>query len=155
MGYGGPKLYTLSPHHSRSSVVVQVFKIQTRSPLHTIYGSSVALAFALELETLVASRVPRMGRPAASTANKRFAVAMAQLVTRVTDDPQDTVPRCGTCSIYALVEIVRPSILRTFESGPRDGVSEVEFNKSLQVGSDNFHAIVLCRYFCCLSIWTN
>jgi hypothetical protein len=74
-----------------------------------------------------------MGRPTASAYNKQFAVAMACLVTAETDNPNDTVARCGPYSIFALVKQVCPSIVRDTDSGPRDGLSEVELNKALQV----------------------
>ncbi len=74
-----------------------------------------------------------MGRPAASEANKNFAVAVAHLVTQRTDDPSDTIARCGKCSIFALLKIFSPAIVRDQDTGPRDGISEVELNKALQV----------------------
>ena len=82
-----------------------------------------------------------MGRPAASEANKIFAVDISKLVTRSTEKAQDTIARCGTCSIYALVKLIRPQVLREFEKGPRDGISEVEFNKTLQVQRNLFNVM--------------
>ena len=82
-----------------------------------------------------------MGRPAASEANKIFAVDISKLVTRSTEKAQDTIARCGTCSIYALVKLIRPQVLREYEKGPRDGISEVEFNKTLQVQRNSIHAM--------------
>ena len=73
-----------------------------------------------------------MGRPAASLHNKRFALGVASLVTIATDDSKDTVARCGTCSIFALVNRVCPAIIRG-NDGPRDGLTEMELNKALQV----------------------
>ena len=74
-----------------------------------------------------------MGRPAASGENKQFAVALAHLVTHRTDNPSDTIARRGKCSIFALLKIFYPSIVRDNDKGPRDGISEVELNKALQV----------------------
>jgi hypothetical protein len=74
-----------------------------------------------------------MGRPAASLHSKRFALDMASLVTVATENPNDTIARCGPCSIFALVKQVYPAIVREFDSGPRDGLSEIELNKALQV----------------------
>jgi hypothetical protein len=73
-----------------------------------------------------------MGRPTASVRNKQIAVAMAALVTAETDNPDDTVARCGPYSIFALVKQACPAIVRETNSGPRDGLSEVELNKALQ-----------------------
>jgi hypothetical protein len=55
------------------------------------------------------------------------------MLTRQTDNPSDTIARCGKCSIFALLTILSPSIIRENNSGPRDGISEVELNKALQV----------------------
>ncbi len=76
-----------------------------------------------------------MGRPAASAANRQFAVEFARLVTRRTDCHTSTIARCGVCSIYCLLKMVRPSIIRDANKGPREGISEVEFNKALQVSN--------------------
>ncbi len=74
-----------------------------------------------------------MGRPAASTVNKKFAVSIALMVTRQTDNANDTIARSGQCSIFALLKILSPTIIRENNEGPRDGISEIEFNKALQV----------------------
>ena len=58
---------------------------------------------------------------------------MACLVTAETDNPNDTVARCGPYSIFALMKQACPAIVRDAASGPRDGLSEVELNKALQV----------------------
>ncbi len=76
-----------------------------------------------------------MGRPAASKANKIFAVALAHLLTHHTDNPSDTIARCGKCSVFALLKLISPAIVRDNDTGPRDGISEVELNKALQVCS--------------------
>ena len=75
-----------------------------------------------------------MGRPTASNANRMFSVALAQLVTVATKDHMDTIARSGVCSIYHFMRRVFPRIVRDYNSGPRDGISEVELNKALQVG---------------------
>ncbi len=74
-----------------------------------------------------------MGRPAASEVNKNLAVAIALTVTRKTINTHDTIARCGKCSIFTLFKLLSPGIIRENNSGPRDGISEVEFNKALQV----------------------
>ena len=74
-----------------------------------------------------------MGRPVASISNRRFAVALANLLTRSTGCPHNAIARSGKCSIFSLLRVIRPSIVRDSDTGPRDGISEVEFNKALQV----------------------
>ena len=74
-----------------------------------------------------------MGRPAASEANRGLAVRFANLLTRRTDNPYSTIARCGPCSIYGLLKSAIPTVVRDTNAGPRDGISEVEFNKVLQV----------------------
>ena len=74
-----------------------------------------------------------MGRPAVSPANKKIAVSIALMVTRKTDNPSDTIARSGKCSIFTLLKILSPSIIRENKEGPRDGITEIEFNKALQV----------------------
>jgi hypothetical protein len=81
---------------------------------------------------------PHMGRPAVSTANKRLAVSIALMLTRQTDNPSDTIARCGKCSIFALLKVLSPTIIRENNSGPRDGISEVELNKALQVCKETY-----------------
>jgi hypothetical protein len=56
---------------------------------------------------------------------------MARILTRFTGDADDIVARCGVCGLYSAVEEVITQIVR---AGARDGVSEVELNKVLQVG---------------------
>jgi hypothetical protein len=77
--------------------------------------------------------VTGMGRPAASEENRKLAVAMALTVTRRSISSHDTIARCGKCSIFALFKLLSPGNVRDSNSGPRDGISEVEFNKALQV----------------------
>ncbi len=74
-----------------------------------------------------------MVRPAASDINKAVALTFAPSVTQITQDPADTVARCGRCSLYSALRDVYPQTVRDGLSGVRDGVSEMEFNKTLQV----------------------
>ena len=74
-----------------------------------------------------------MGRPTASKLNKEFAVAFAQTVTCNTGNGGDIVARCGDCSVFALLCATCPDIVRNNKSIPRDGITEVEMNKVLQV----------------------
>jgi hypothetical protein len=74
-----------------------------------------------------------MGRPAASDANKRLAVEFANLVTVRKEVASSTIARCGRYSIYAIFRSIIPNVARDMDKGPRDGISEVEFNKVLQV----------------------
>ena len=74
-----------------------------------------------------------MGRPTASLLNRHLAIAIAKIVTAETDCPSDTVARCGPCSIFAVVKHACPAIVRELDYGARDGISEVELNKALQV----------------------
>ena len=71
-----------------------------------------------------------MGRPTASDTNRRAALALARVLTRLTGNADDVVARCGECGLYSAVGEVFPQIVR---AGARDGVSEVELNKTLQV----------------------
>jgi hypothetical protein len=61
-------------------------------------------------------------------------LALARILTRFTGDAYDIVARCGVCGVYSAVGEVFPRIVR---AGARDGVSEVELNKVLQVGPLN------------------
>ena len=76
--------------------------------------------------------VQKMGRPSASDTNRQFAVHFARLVTRQSEF-ESMIARCGVCSIYDLLKKLRPGLVRDPDQGPRDGLSEVEFNKALQV----------------------
>ncbi len=71
-----------------------------------------------------------MGRPAASDTHRKAALALARILTRLTGDADDIVARCGECELYSAVQEVFPQIVR---AGARDGISEVERNKVLQV----------------------
>ena len=72
-----------------------------------------------------------MGRPTASDTNRRAALALARMLTRLTGDADDIVARCGECGLHSAVQEVFPQIVR---ARARDGISEVELNKVLQVG---------------------
>ena len=74
-----------------------------------------------------------MVRPAASDINKSIALTFATSITQITHDTADIVARCGRCGIFSALSDVYPHIVRDGLSGVRDGVSEVEFNKTLQV----------------------
>ncbi len=74
-----------------------------------------------------------MGRPCASQQNKMAALAFANIVTMHSSDPHDLLARCGRCSLFATLQEMFPHIIREAEGGDRDGISEVEFNKMLQV----------------------
>lgn len=75
----------------------------------------------------------QMGRPAASETNKALALEFARLVTEKTDNPNDIIARSGSLSMYSALVATCPSIIRRDNTGPRDGISEAEFNKVLQV----------------------
>jgi hypothetical protein len=72
----------------------------------------------------------RTGRPTASDTNRRVALALARILTRLTGNVDDVVARCGKCGMYSVVEEVFPQIVR---AGARNGISEVELNKALEV----------------------
>lgn len=72
-----------------------------------------------------------MGRPTVSAHNKRIAVAIAEMVTVKTDDPEHRIARSGVCSIFALLRAACPELIRERDFGPRDGISEAELNKAL------------------------
>jgi hypothetical protein len=74
-----------------------------------------------------------MGRPSASQENKMLALAFANIVTRHSTNPDDMIARCGRCSLFATLQQMIPGMIRDGECGDRDGISEVEFNKLLQV----------------------
>jgi hypothetical protein len=71
-----------------------------------------------------------MGRPTASDTNRRAGLALVRALTRLTADALDIVARCGGCGLYSAVGELLPQIVR---AGARDGISEVELNKTLQV----------------------
>jgi hypothetical protein len=60
-------------------------------------------------------------------------LAFATSVTRITRDTVDTVARNGHCGLFSALKDVYPQTVRDDISGVRDGVSEMEFNKTLQV----------------------
>ena len=74
-----------------------------------------------------------MVRPVASELNRLIALAFAASVTQITRDTIDTVARNGHCGLFSALRDVYPKAVRDELSGVRDGVSEMEFNKTLQV----------------------
>ena len=74
-----------------------------------------------------------MVRPVASDVNKAIALTFAASVTQITRDTVDTVARNGHCGLFSALKDVYPQTVRDEISGVRDGVSEMEFNKTLQV----------------------
>ena len=74
-----------------------------------------------------------MVRPVASELNRAIALAFAASVTQITRDTVDTVARNGRCGLFSALKDVYPQIARDELSRVRDGVSEMEFNKTLQV----------------------
>ena len=94
-----------------------------------------------------------MGRPVASLRNKRLAAMFASLVSVQTNKASDIVARCGPCSLYEMFKQCCPMLCRDKRSGPRDGISQAEFNKVLQVhlnliGYDmmDLYFVILCKY---------
>ena len=77
--------------------------------------------------------VGQMVRPTASAINKSIAFTFAASITQITQNAKDVVARCGRCGLFSALSDVYPHIVRDGLSGVRDGVSEVEFNKTLQV----------------------
>ena len=71
-----------------------------------------------------------MGRPTASQTNRGVALAFAQMVSEKSEDPNDIIARSGSFSMYAALQATCPFAVR---SGRREGITEVEFNKVLQV----------------------
>ncbi len=74
-----------------------------------------------------------MVRPAASDLNKSIALTFAVSITQITQDESNIVARCGRCGLFSALSDVYPHIVRDGLSGIRDGISEAEFNKTLQV----------------------
>jgi hypothetical protein len=74
-----------------------------------------------------------MVRPIASDKNKAIALTFAASVTQFTHDTEDTVARCGRCGLFSALRKVYPQSVRDEHSGARDGISEMELNKTLQV----------------------
>jgi hypothetical protein len=74
-----------------------------------------------------------MVRPVASDTNKAIALTFAASVTQVTQDTDDTVARNGCCGLFSALRDVYPQTVRDELSAVRDGISEMEFNKTLQV----------------------
>jgi hypothetical protein len=74
-----------------------------------------------------------MVRPVASDVNKAVALTFAASVTQITEDTADIIARCGRCGLFSALKEVYPQTVRDELSGVRDGISEMEFNKTLQV----------------------
>ena len=77
-----------------------------------------------------------MGRPSASTENKTIAIEFAKAVTRYTGDQKDLLARCGRCSLFSSLQEMFPQVVRNAtksQNFAQDGLTEVEFNKLLQV----------------------
>lgn len=78
-----------------------------------------------------------MGRPTASSSNKSIALSFAQIITSKTKSMDDILARCGQCSIFSMLRKALPQIVREGQLDNRDGISEVEFNKLLQVAKQS------------------
>ena len=87
-------------------------------------------------------RFQSMGRPSASPENKTIALEFAKLVTRKTSNSNDLLARCGRCSLFSALQEMFPQIVRDGTRLARDGLTEVEFNKLLQVQAS---LIAMCR----------
>ena len=68
-----------------------------------------------------------------SESNRSAALALAQVITRKSDIPEDSIARRGSCSIFSVLLATCPPIIQNGNSRDRKGVSEIEFNKLLQV----------------------
>ncbi len=75
----------------------------------------------------------RMVRPTPSDTNKRVALAFAKAVTRTTNKIFDMVARRGPSSLFSALKEIYPEVVYCGPPYPRDGVSEMVFNKTLQV----------------------
>ena len=62
-----------------------------------------------------------------------MALAYAKSVTIQTGDPDDLLPRSGNCSLFCILQEMHPQIVRNGFDGQRNGISEVELDKSLEV----------------------
>jgi hypothetical protein len=74
-----------------------------------------------------------MVRPTPSDINKRVALAFARAVTQTTNKNVDMVPRSGTRSLFSALKETFPEVVYCGPPYPRDGISEIVFNKTLQV----------------------
>ena len=86
-----------------------------------------------------------MVRPTGSPSNRQIALEFARLATRSTGDDEDMVARCGRCSLFSALQEMFPAVVRDKSGGDHDGVSQIEFNKTLQVRSQS------CCHACMLS----
>ena len=118
--------------------------IRFRQKLKKSAWKSTLLWFANNGQTCCALQI--MGRPVASHSNKMLAVAFANLLTRSTGCAHSFIARSGKCSLFSLLRMLRPSIVRDSDTGPRDGITEVEFNKALQVLNSSFKVISWPKY---------
>ena len=105
--------------------VLSVFFLGTYLPIAYFFGLTCSI------------ENHKMGRPCASQQNKMAALAFAKIITKQTMDHQDLLARCGRCSLFATLQEMYPHIIREADAGDRDGISEVEFNKILQVKCDS------------------
>jgi hypothetical protein len=67
-------------------------------------------------------------------------------------DQNDLLARCGRCSLFATIQEMYPHIIREADTGDRDGISEVEFNKILQVkcsSAPTSHTMDACGTLSC------
>ena len=62
-----------------------------------------------------------------------IALTFAKAITRHTGDAEDLIARCGRCCLFSTLQEMFPLATRSGPDGHKDGVSEVEFNKLLQV----------------------
>ena len=74
-----------------------------------------------------------MGRPTGSPTNRHIALEFSRIVTRPTGNEDDLLARCGQCSLFSTLQEMFPCTIRDGTGGERDGLSESEFNKLLQV----------------------
>ncbi len=74
-----------------------------------------------------------MVRPVGSDVNKAISLYFAASITKFTDNYADIVARCGRCGLFSALSSIYPQTVRDGYFGSRDGISEMEFNKILQV----------------------
>jgi hypothetical protein len=74
-----------------------------------------------------------MVRPTPSETNKKVALAFARAVTLTTNKKKDEVARSGPSSIFSALVDIYPQAVYCGPSSRRDGISEMVFNKTLQV----------------------
>ena len=74
-----------------------------------------------------------MGRPSASPINKSVSLVFARALTTRTASVENIIARCGRCSLFHMLGHMLPHIVREGRCCDRGSISEVEFNKVLQV----------------------